>query len=62
MIHLVSLRIIAINSNLVIHKEKKMNSEKKEKNEKTEMLKVVKKGHRKSSKSTIIEACTSRTR
>ncbi|KKL88765.1 hypothetical protein LCGC14_1921440 [marine sediment metagenome] len=30
--------------------------------EKKDMLKVVKKGHGKSVKSTIIEACTSRTR
>lgn len=39
-----------------------MKAEKKEKKEKKSMLKVVKKGHGKSAKTTIIEACTSRTR
>lgn len=39
-----------------------MKAEKKEKKENKEMLKVVKKGHGKSAKATIVEACTSRTR
>jgi hypothetical protein len=39
-----------------------MKPEQKEKKEKKDMLKLVKKGHGKSAKSTIIEACTSRTR
>jgi len=41
------------------NKEKKMKAEKKEKKD---MLKVVRKGHGKSAKATISEACTSRTR
>ncbi len=39
-----------------------MKADKKETKEKKDMLKVVKEGHGKSAKSTIIEACTSRTR
>ena len=39
-----------------------MKAENKEKKEKIDMLKFAKKGHGKSAKSTIIEACTSRTR
>ena len=39
-----------------------MTAEKKKKKEKKDMLKIAKKGHGKSAKSTIIEACTSRTR
>ena len=39
-----------------------MKADKKEQKEEKDMLKVVEKGHGKSAKATISEACTSRTR